>query len=127
MKAPRKTRAEVKSKRLAHRTRKMAAGAGHVLQNSAPVNASLLAPSNSYSTPEFVERGYYINLAFTCKDCGKREIWSSTQQKWWYEVAKGDRFTMATRCRPCRKTEQARQAHARHVHLTGLAAKRART
>ncbi|HEX5608348.1 MAG TPA: zinc-ribbon domain containing protein, partial [Candidatus Binatia bacterium] len=57
--------------------------------NLVPVNAELLAPNNSYGAPDFVTRGYYVDRNFCCIDCGKEEVWTGTQQKWWYEVAKG--------------------------------------
>jgi len=56
-----------------------------------PVNEELLAPNNSYGAPDFVRRGYYVDTPFRCVDCNKEEIWTGTQQKWWYEVAKGVR------------------------------------
>ena len=88
------------------------------------VNPENLHPTNSYGTPDFVKRGYYVDMAFNCKFCGAAQVWSETQQKWWYESAKGDVWTKAVLCRPCRKREQARRAAAREVHLAGLAAKR---
>jgi hypothetical protein len=54
-----------------------------------PVNVDLLGPYNSYGSPRFVERGYYSDISFRCKGCGKEEIWTATQQKCWYDVAKG--------------------------------------
>lgn len=90
------------------------------------VNPLRLAPNNSYSDPEFLKRGYYVDKSFTCRDCGKAEVWTATQQKWWYEVAKGGLFTQALRCRPCRRRERERSNEARRVHLEGLAAKRAK-
>lgn len=88
------------------------------------VNPENLRPTNSYGTPEFVRRGYYVDMPFNCKSCGVAQVWTETQQKWWYESAKGDVWTKAVLCRPCRKREQARRAAAREVHLAGLAAKR---
>jgi hypothetical protein len=89
-----------------------------------PVESSRLAPAGySYSIPAFVERGTYAPIAFTCKTCGKVETWTAHQQKWWYETAKGDVFTTATRCRPCRRRERARRDEARRVHLDGVARK----
>ena len=89
------------------------------------VNPALLRPANSYGTPDFVERGYYLNRPFICKDCDKQEIWTATQQKWWYEVVKGDVFSAAARCRACRRRERERKVRARQTHLDGLARKRA--
>lgn len=88
------------------------------------VNASNLRPTNSYGTPNFVARGYYVDFPFKCKDCGKSEVWSPTQQRWWYEIAKGDVWTVATRCRPCRRRERARRTSAREIAEAGMARKR---
>ncbi len=90
--------------------------AGQVL-----VDPANLKPTGSYSIPDYVTRGFYEDKPFQCKDCGKSEIWTATQQKWWYEVAQGDVWTTATRCRACRKKESARKATARKVHLEGIA------
>jgi Probable zinc-ribbon domain len=88
-----------------------------------PVNEELLAPNNSYGASDFVRRGYYIDIPFRCVDCGKEEIWTGTQQKWWYEVAKGFVYSTAIRWRACRRTERDRRAEARRVHLEGKARK----
>jgi hypothetical protein len=89
------------------------------------VNTLELARDNSYSfkEPHFVKSGLYVDIPFRCRDCGKKEIWTATQQKWWYEVAKGGRWTTATRCRNCRRRERQRVAEARRVHREGLARK----
>jgi hypothetical protein len=91
-----------------------------------PVNVAGLAPYNSYGVPRFVERGYYEDRPFTCAECGKPQLWTALQQKWWYEVAKGHVESTAKLCRPCRRREQARRAAARRVHLEGLKHKQAR-
>lgn len=88
------------------------------------VNPANLAPYNSYGDPEFVQRGYYLDVEFTCRDCGVVEVWRASQQKWWYEVAKGDVNSTAVRCRKCRRRERDRRNAARRVHLAGLAKKR---
>jgi hypothetical protein len=90
---------------------------------TAPVNEALLASYNSYGVPKFVERGFYVAVPFRCAGCGTEEIWTATQQKWWYEVAKGYVFSTAKLCRPCRGKKQERRDHARRVHLKGLANK----
>ena len=84
-----------------------------------PVNEALLAPNNSYGAPDFVYRGYYVDRPFRCVDCGKEEVWTGTQQKWWYEVAKGFAYSTAIRCRLCRRQERIRRDEARRVHLEG--------
>jgi hypothetical protein len=91
-----------------------------------PVNEELLAPNNSYGAPEFVRRGYYADRSFRCVDCNKEEVWTGTQQKWWYEVAKGFAYSTAVRCRVCRRKERARREEARQVHLQGVLEKNLR-
>ena len=73
---------------------------------TAPCRPSLFAPYNSYGQPEFAIRGFYIDVPFRCVDCGKDEVWTATQQKWWYEVAKGYPYSIANRCRPCRRAQR---------------------
>ncbi len=90
------------------------------------VNVAALAPYNSYGVPAFVARGYYTDLPFTCAQCRASQIWRAWQQKWWYEVAKGNVESTAKLCRPCRRREQARRAEAKRVHLEGLQRKRVR-
>jgi len=88
-----------------------------------PVNEKLLAPNNSYGAPAFVRRGYYVDIPFRCADCGKEEVWTGSQQKWWYEIAKGFVYSSAVRCRACRRKERARRDEAKRVHLEGIARK----
>jgi hypothetical protein len=91
---------------------------------SIPVNEALLAPNNSYGAPEFVGRGYYVDRPFRCVDCGKEEIWTGTQQKWWYEVAKGFVYSTAVRCRICRRKKRDQSAESRRIHLEGIERKK---
>ena len=51
----------------------------------------------------FLSSGWYRDEPFHCIDCGKLEIWTAEQQKWWYEEAKGSVLTIANRCLKCRK------------------------
>lgn len=88
-----------------------------------PVNEALLAQNNSYGAPDFVYRGFYVDMPFRCVDCGKEEVWTGTQQKWWYEVAKGFAYSTAVRCRLCRRKKREHSAESRRVHLAGLARK----
>ncbi len=88
------------------------------------VNRAVLAPHNSYGEPDFVTKGFYSDRPFECVDCGEPEVWRAGQQKWWYEVAKGDVFTTARRCRGCRRQERVRRSEARLVHLGGIGRKR---
>jgi hypothetical protein len=71
---------------------------------------SAQVPNNSYSPPP----DYYVDQEFTCKECGRREIWTAAQQKWYYEVAKGSLYAKAVRCSECRmklKVERSRRSH----------------
>jgi hypothetical protein len=87
------------------------------------VNPALLTPDHSYGSPEFVQRGYYVDAPFTCKDCGYDDTWTASQQKWWYEQAKGGVWTTARRCRGCRRKERDRINAVRRAHVEGLAKK----
>jgi hypothetical protein len=50
---------------------------------------------------------YYRDYPFICQDCGVREIWTAEKQKWYYEEAKGYIWSIALRCRACRKKRKA--------------------
>lgn len=63
------------------------------------------APNGSYDPPL-----YYADFSFTCIDCGSQEVWTSAQQQWYYEVAKGPIYAKAIRCRECRRKERDRKA-----------------
>ena len=125
MKRSRDRSAEIAAKRIAANEKFAVPYGGK--SGTAVVNTALLGPNNSYGFPDYVTRGYYLDAPFTCKDCGKPEIWRSTQQKWWYESAKGDMWTTATRCRACRRRERERKAEARRVQLEGAAKKHKKT
>lgn len=67
------------------------------------VDTSASAESGSDDVPEFVTRGYYVDIEFTCRTCSSPQTWTARQQKWWYEVAKGNVFSLALQCRRCRQ------------------------
>jgi hypothetical protein len=71
--------------------------------NAVRVNREALAPNNSYGEPDFVTRGFYVDQPFQCACCGAEETWRATQQKWWYEVAKGPVYSTAKYCIRCRR------------------------
>jgi len=128
MKSGKQRRAEIKAARMEREAKKVAMAKPQERRLrpvlGPPVNEKLLAPNNSYGAPDFVYRGYYVDRPFRCVDCGKQEVWTGTQQKWWYEVAKGLVYTTAIRCRPCRRRKQARSAESRRVHLEGIERKK---
>jgi hypothetical protein len=131
MKSNKQRRTEILAQRKA-RVAKVVSARAEVPQGvgiaaaTAPCNPDLLAPYNSYGVPVFVARGYYADSRFLCANCQTEEIWRATQQKWWYEVAKGNVESRAKLCHSCRRIERERRAIARKVHLDGLAKKRAR-
>ena len=66
--------------------------------SAVPADPSRLQHINTYGAlPEF-----YIDLPFTCRLCGKREIWKAADQKWYYEEAKGHVDATAVECHECR-------------------------
>jgi hypothetical protein len=127
-KSSKQRRAELMAKRKLRRDKQDADKRATFLARHARtlVDASKLAPDGSYSAPDFVIRGYYVDQPFTCQQCGKQEVWTATQQKWWYEVAKGGRWTVARLCRPCRRRERERRAESRRTHLEGLSRRQQR-
>lgn len=64
-----------------------------------PADLSKQVPNNSWGPPVAA----YFDIAFRCRDCGKEEIWTAEQQKWYYEEAKGSLYATAVRCNECRK------------------------
>jgi len=128
MSSGKQRRAEIKKKR-AIRKAKMVGKCTpkSLLIGTASVNEALLAPNNSYGAPQFVYRGYYLDLPFVCHGCGKEEVWTATQQKWWYEVAKGFAYSTAKLCRTCRREARARSDESRRLHHEGLARKKKKT
>jgi len=67
-------------------------------------DASRLQHINTYGAlPE-----YYIDRPFSCRLCGKREIWMAADQKWYYEEAKGHIDARAVECHACRAAKKNR-------------------
>jgi hypothetical protein len=72
--------------------------------SAVPADPARLAHINTYgSLPE-----YYLDRPFTCRVCGKREIWKAGDQKWYYEEAKGHIDARAVECHDCRKAKRER-------------------
>ena len=116
-------RAAVQAEEVREHARRTAKERASQLKGQVLVNPDNLRPTNSYGTPSFVVTGFYVDMPFQCKSCGIPQLWTANQQKWWYESAKGDVWTIAVLCRPCRLRERARVEAARKVHLEGLARK----
>ncbi len=69
---------------------------------------SQLKHNNTYGPLPY----FYADKLVTCRDCGKEEVWTAENQKWWYEVAKGNINSLAVRCRSCRENEKGRKEEA---------------
>ncbi len=89
-----------------------------------PADKSRQVPNNSYSPPP----AFYIDKEFVCVDCGRTEVWTARQQKWYYEVAKGSLYATAVRCRACRKrfSEQKGKGDPNPIKHLGVLMKRVR-
>ncbi|MCL2716015.1 MAG: zinc-ribbon domain-containing protein [Alphaproteobacteria bacterium] len=61
--------------------------------------------NGSYELPR-----YYVDLRFSCRDCGRSEVWTAEQQKWWYEVCHESIHRKERRCRACRDAHRQRLA-----------------
>ena len=83
-----------------------------------PLAANQLKLRSPSCLPRFPD--FYYDKKFYCRDCGKLEIWTPRQQKWWYEEVGGNIETTAIRCRPCRLKERLRKLEAKRTHLEGL-------
>jgi hypothetical protein len=60
-------------------------------------------------------KAWYRNEQFKCKDCGRNEVWTAEQQRWWFEVAKGQINSRAIRCRACRKAWREKTGRVSHA------------
>jgi hypothetical protein len=70
-----------------------------------------LAHNNTYGPLPF----FYVDKAFNCRDCSAHEVWTAKNQKWWFEIAKGNIDSTAIHCLSCRikrrKEKQRQKAH----------------
>jgi len=123
MKSGKQRRQEIKQKRL-ERAKKLNDAANQQRMTYQPLysveaDQSELDHNNTYGPLPL----FYVDLPFICRDCGKEEVWTAKQQKWWYEIIKGDINSTAVRCRQCRKIEQERKSEVRRLYLEGVANK----
>jgi hypothetical protein len=93
--------------------------------SAVPVDYTRLMANNSYGPSDFVRRGFYLDIAFTCGDCGVACVWTAEQQRWWYETLGGSQYACAKRCRACRQRERQRKELARQAAQAGLLEKQA--
>lgn len=83
---------------MSHRREKRRIADGGLPHGAVAADTSQQVPINSYGSP----KKFYVDIPFKCKDCGREEVWTAEQQKWFYEVAKGSLHATAVRCRECR-------------------------
>lgn len=95
--------------RTAHQINRLARAGKSPFGHCVAVDYSKLVPYNSYGMTDFVLRGYYEDLPFTCTDCGAACVWTAERQRWWYEVAGGSQYSTARRGAACRAKERERK------------------
>ena len=122
MKSNRQRRTELDKSRLRKRLKKERADAlwasrrrVNFEQLDVCVGKAVLGPGGEF--PQYAPHGYYADRPFQCKDCGKDEVWTATQQKWWYEVAKGNPYVVRVRCTPCGRADRRRRLKSREQAL----------
>ena len=129
MKSGKQRRAELQLKKAAKRAKKEKEArtpeGGFSAIGGLVVDRTRLAPDGSYGCPEFVQRGFYVDVPFECQNCGVSQVWTAAQQKWWYEEAQGNVWTIAKLCRPCRQHARQVRETARRIHLEGIARRQA--
>lgn len=67
-------------------------------EGAVAADLSQQVPNNSYDPPP----QWYVDKDFICVECGAEETWTASQQKWYYEQAKGTLYATAKRCHACR-------------------------
>ena len=94
------------------RRRKKKIANGGIPPGAVAADKSRQTPCASFSGPP----SFYVDVEFNCRDCGKSEVWTAKDQKWFYEVAKGSLHATAVRCRDCRrKRREAREQQREHM------------
>ena len=49
------------------------------LARGAVVDRAAFAPDGRYRSPDFVTRGYYVDIPFECQECGEPQTWTAAQ------------------------------------------------
>ncbi|ALG68886.1 zinc-ribbon domain containing protein [Beggiatoa leptomitoformis] len=101
MKSNKQRRLEIKANRLKQakkQQKKLIAIPVPLPKGAILANPQALAHNHTYG----ILPTYYLDRPFTCRDCGVVEVWTAKQQRWWYEIAKGNINSRAVRCSACR-------------------------
>jgi hypothetical protein len=119
MKSNKQRKAEIKAARL-KRVQKSKSRLGGINMSvhagSIPADHEQLQHNPNY----YLWPSFYINKPFVCRGCRSHEVWTAEQQKWWFEVAKGNLDSTAVRCRPCRRKKREEKALQKH-HMAEMA------
>jgi hypothetical protein len=115
MKSSKQRRLEIKAKRRAKADKHQIdtrISLDKLPEGAVEANQLELAHNNTFgSLPKF-----YIDVPFSCIECGAPDIWTAKSQKWFYEIAKGSIFATASRCGACRKKRrEAKQDQKNHM------------
>ena len=71
----------------------------------------------------FCHVGYYVDISYSCCDCGAACVWTAQDQKWWCEQVQGSLYASASRCKDCRARHRAwRQSHCDAAEMAALRA-----
>jgi hypothetical protein len=95
---------ELNAKRKKQRLKKLArkgrlANGVEMPRAAIPADLTQQSAGSAYS-----RKNYYHDIEFACVDCGVEEVWKAKDQKWFFEVAKGNIYSKPKRCLVCRKT-----------------------
>jgi len=102
----------------ARRRKRLAAEGRLVRGKEIPRDAVAADPSKQSQSNSYSTKLYYVDKEFTCVRCGVAEVWTATQQKWYYEVARGSIYGEAKRCRGCRRRRREELARQRALLAT---------
>lgn len=82
--------------------------ASEIPDEAIPIDPDLTMPTN-LRCPAVC----YLNIEFTCADCGKSDCWTAGSQQHYFEVSKASPYKRPKRCYDCRQKELARKTQAR--------------
>lgn len=121
MKSNKQRRAEIKQRRWARMERQRKAALLPAMPHAAlAADTQLLALIHG---PSFCHVGYYVDISYSCCDCGAACVWTAQDQKWWCEQLQGNLYAGASRCKDCRARHRAwRQSHCDAAEMAALRA-----
>ena len=79
------------------------AAASEIPDHAIPIDP--LKMKGGWDPPIFLE-----DKPFTCRDCGRHQVWKAEDQRWYYEETQAPYFMDSIRCRKCRKAEKPNKA-----------------